>query len=132
MPHDRIHLYYRLFDVFVVPRIRDYASDYVTPIKPFEAMAAGRPVVMSDLPVTHEILGRDGERGLLAEPRSPESLAAAIRRLLDQRSFAAELAERGRAWVERERRWDRVLAGYDEIYSALGGEPAETNRKGRR
>lgn len=131
VPHERIHLYYRLFDVFVVPRIRDYASDYVTPIKPFEAMAAGRPVVMSDLPVTHEILGRDGERGLLAEPGSSESLAAAIGRLLDERSFAAELAERGRSWVERERRWDRVLAGYDEIYRALGGEPAENNRKGR-
>lgn len=123
VPHDRIHLYYRLFDVFVVPRIRDYASDYVTPIKPFEAMAAGRPVVMSDLPVTHEILGRDGERGLIADPGSPESLAAAIARLLDNRSLAAEIAERGRSWVERERGWDKVLAGYDEIYRALGGEP---------
>lgn len=120
-PHARIPLHYRLFDIFVVPRVRDFAGDHVTPLKPFEAMAAGRPVVMSALPVTHEIVGRDGERGRLAAPGDAESLARVIGELLDNPDQAAALADRGRAWVAAERGWDRLLARYDTIYRELGG-----------
>lgn len=123
VPHDSVHLYYALFDVFVVPRVRDYASDYVTPLKPYEAMAARVPIVMSELPVTGEILGGEGERGLRAPPGDHEALAARIATLLEDCALASAMAERARAWVARERRWSTLLAGYSEIYRALGGEP---------
>ena len=41
---------YRAIDIIVVPRTDDRVSRLVTPLKPFEAMAAGRPLVVSDVP----------------------------------------------------------------------------------
>ena len=41
--------YYALLDVFVIPRVDELAARLVTPLKPYEAMAAGRPLLVSDL-----------------------------------------------------------------------------------
>ena len=41
--HAEIQDYYRIIDLFIVPRKRDYASDLVTPLKPYEAMALEIP-----------------------------------------------------------------------------------------
>jgi len=119
IPHEKIAPYYAIYDVFVVTRINDYASDYVTPLKPFEAMAAGVPLVMSDLPVTTEIIGRSGERGLTAIPGSPEDIARAIRRLFFDPALARRIGEAGRDWVSRERNWDTLIRGYSNIYDML-------------
>lgn len=62
------------------------------------AMAAGVPVVASNVGGLPEIV-RDGETGLLAE-NDAGSIAAAIRRMLDDRPFAQACAERARRMVE--------------------------------
>ena len=80
--HQRIRGYYEAIDIFVVPRRADYAADYVTPLKPFEALALGRPLIMSDRPVAAEIVGNE-ERGLLFKTGDDEHLATTIVRLLD-------------------------------------------------
>ena len=69
------------------PSISIVAS--ISPIKLFEAMAAGRPIIASDLPTLREIL-RDGQNALLVDPADPDAWEGAIRRLQDQ----PELAER--------------------------------------
>ena len=50
VPHDDIEGYYRLIDMFVVPRTNDRGSRLVTPLKPYEAMAMARPIVVSAWP----------------------------------------------------------------------------------
>ena len=59
-----------------------------------EAMAAGVPVVASDIPGYDEVV-RDGVDGLLVPPRDPEALADAAARVLDDPRLAASLAAAG-------------------------------------
>ena len=49
----------------------------MSPLKVFEYMAAGKPVLASDIPALREIL-RDGETALLLPPGEPEAWAAAL------------------------------------------------------
>ena len=79
--------------VVVVPFLRSAMSErHTSPIKAFEAMGAGRPIVASDLPSTREVLS-DGRDALLVPPGDAQSLASAVRRLLEDRELATRLAQ---------------------------------------
>ncbi len=62
-----------------------------SPIKLFEYMASGTPVVASDLPALREIL-TDGANALLVTPGDPVALAHGLRRVLDDEALAERLA----------------------------------------
>jgi glycosyltransferase involved in cell wall biosynthesis len=62
-----------------------------------EAMAAGVPVVASDIPVFREVAG---EAAVFVEPRRPAAWAAAVNALSDDRR-RADVIERGRAQAAR-------------------------------
>jgi glycosyltransferase involved in cell wall biosynthesis len=63
---------------------------FTSPLKLFDYMAAGVPIVASDLPSLREVL-RDGENALLANAGDADAFAAAVRRLLADRSLADRL-----------------------------------------
>ncbi|MGH3386975.1 MAG: glycosyltransferase, partial [Nocardioidaceae bacterium] len=88
----------------------------VTPLKPFEAMAAGLPVVVSDLEALLEIIG-GGERGRAFRAGDAESLAETLVELYEDPGLRSELAERGRTWVVAERQWSANALAYAEIYA---------------
>ena len=69
---------------------------HTSPLKAFEAMAAGRPIVASDLPSSRELL-RHEQNALLVAPGSPAELAGALRRILEEADLARSLAERAYA-----------------------------------
>jgi len=104
VPHSEVPAMYALLDAFVVPRREERAARLVTPLKPFEAMAMARPLVVADLPALTEV-APDGVRSLAYPPEDAAALAVAIERLIDDSSLAARLGEAGRAWVTRERTW---------------------------
>jgi len=89
-PSDLPRLYRRL-DILLMPYQRKVGvqsgrSDtarWMSPMKMFEYMAAGRPIVASDLPALREVL-RHEENALLAPPDDPEAWIAALRRLAEQ------------------------------------------------
>jgi glycosyltransferase involved in cell wall biosynthesis len=89
-------------------------TDRVIPNKVFQALATGAPVITADTPGVRELL-TDQRDALLVE-RTPEALAAAVRRLAEDAAFAARLGRAGRATYEREaseetlgRRWIELL-----------------------
>lgn len=88
--------------VFVAPCVvgADGNADGL-PTVLLEAMAMGTPCVSTDVTGITEAV-RDGETGLVVAQRSPEAVAGAILRLLDDREEAARLARSARALVERE------------------------------
>ena len=118
VPHERVPDYYRLIDVFVVPRVRERAATYVTPLKPFEAMVLERPVVVSDLPALAEIVDAP-HRGLLFEPEDHVSLADVVQGLLQDPAERARLGRAGRDWVEAERQWKHNGPRYRTVFESV-------------
>jgi len=79
--------------VVAVPFLETAMTErHTSPLKVFEAMAAGRPIVASDLPSSRELL-RHGENALLVKPGSADALADALRRILEEAGLARRLAE---------------------------------------
>ncbi len=120
VPHAEVDAYYRLVDVFVYPRRSMRLTELVTPLKPLEAMAHGRLVAASDVGGHRELI-RDGETGTLFAPGDPEALAQSVLALLDDSEGRPGRLGAARAFVERERSWEAVVARYAPIYERLAG-----------
>ena len=117
---------FRTADVFLAPATGKESFGIVL----LEAMAAGAPIVASDIHGYKGVLRR-GEQGLLVPPREPKALAAATARLLADPALRATMSQSGRARAE-EFSWDRVTAKVEAYYgfvirrlAAAGGLPPD-------
>jgi glycosyltransferase involved in cell wall biosynthesis len=92
VPPTQVPLYQVAADVLVLPNSGREAisAPYASPLKLFEYMAAGRPIVASGLPSILEVL-TDGLDALLVEPDDPDALASGIRRILSSAELAVSL-----------------------------------------
>jgi glycosyltransferase involved in cell wall biosynthesis len=88
------------------------------PMVLLEALAAGRPVVAAAVDGIAEVV-TDRVHGLLVPPRDPAALAAALDEVLGKPSWAASLAEAGRARVLTDFTADAMAARYRELYVRL-------------
>ena len=79
-----------------------------------EAMAAGIPVVATDVPGIRDVV-RDGITGLLVPPNQPQKLAEAINRLIANSTLRNGLIEAATADVRERFSWDVVLPKYREL-----------------
>ena len=116
---DRIALL-KAFDAFVLPSSREGFPRCL-----LEAMAAGIPVVATDIPGCRAVV-RDGDTGLLFPPGSAPGLASALRRLLADERLRAALAARAQALVRRDFSAEAMAARYAELYGELAAR-----RRGR-
>jgi len=74
------------------------------PIKLFEYMSAGVPVVASDFPLWRQIV-EDSGCGLLVDPHDTTAIANAIEYLLTHSEHARQMGERGRKAIEHRYNW---------------------------
>ncbi|HMD44922.1 MAG TPA: glycosyltransferase family 4 protein [Acidimicrobiales bacterium] len=89
-----------------------------------EAMACGVPVVATTGGALPEVVGRDGETGILVAPDDPAALAAGITRLLDDPELAARIGAAGRQRVLGRFTWQVTARGTAECYETLmAGRP---------
>lgn len=84
-------------------------AQWMSPLKMFEYMAAGKAIVSSDLPVLREIL-EDGRNALLADPDAIDPWLAAIRRLAEDPGLRARLGENARRDALQNHTWERRAA----------------------
>jgi glycosyltransferase involved in cell wall biosynthesis len=118
VPHDQVASHYALLDAFVVPRRDERAARTVTPLKPYEALAMARPLVVADLPALTEIAEPD-TRGLSFAPGDASALAAVLERLIDNPELGRRMGEEGRAWVTRERSWAANGPRFRDVYNEV-------------
>ena len=98
VPPPRVPALLAAADVIVLPNSAqaEISARYTSPLKLFEAMAAERAIVASDLSSLREVL-RHEQNALLVRPDDPEALAAGLRRLLEDAALRARLAATARA-----------------------------------
>lgn len=105
-------------DVLVLPNRPSAISDrFTSPLKLFEYMAAGRPIVASDLPSIREVL-TDEHNALLAEAGNPQAFVAAIQRLKTDADLRERLARQALADV-REYTWAKRAERLEALFSGL-------------
>ena len=80
-----------------------------------EAMACGRPVVAADAGGTSELIGRDGEAGVLVPPGNPDALADALGALLADPERRSRLGAAARRRIETEFPLSRMIDGYERV-----------------
>ena len=97
VPQARVADALRRATVVAVPFLRTAMTErHTSPLKAFEAMAAGRAIVASDLPSTREVL-HHGQTAWLVPPGDAAALAAGLRHVLDDRALAESLARAAHA-----------------------------------
>ncbi|MBM6583908.1 glycosyltransferase [Microvirga sp. BT689] len=115
---DEILAYLSLAHAVALPRKAYRVCKIVSPLKPFEAMAMAKPVILTDLPVLREIV-RDGYTGLICQPEDPHDLARALRRLVDNPGLCRALGDAARRWVIEERSWSANAALLQDLHGQL-------------
>ncbi len=113
--HDAVLGMYSLIDVFVVPRLPFRVCEVVTPMKPYEAMATGRALVVSDVAALKEMI-IENVTGVSFRAGSEEALAAACLNLCRDREKRDRLGQQAARWVRRHRTWSSVTRAYLDAY----------------
>jgi phosphatidylinositol alpha-mannosyltransferase len=117
VPNEALPTYHRAADVFVSPATGSESFGIVL----VEAMAAGLPLVASDIAGYREVARHERE-GLLVAPSDPRALAAGVRRLLDDPVLAERLGANG-AQRARTFSWDRIIDRLEAAYAELAPVP---------
>ncbi len=119
IPHEEITDYYHAIDIFVVPRRRTRVTELVTPLKPFEALATGRTLVLSDLPALREIAADAGDRARTFIPGDAHDLARTLAEATESSDGSVRPDEASAAWVRRHRTWERNGTLCARVYQSL-------------
>jgi glycosyltransferase involved in cell wall biosynthesis len=105
--HHMVPLYLAASDLLVMPytsrmtiRGGTPAQDFTSPIKLFEYMASGRPIVATSIPSVSEIL-EDGVNAVLVPPDSADELERGINRALEDPALAERISRRAAEDVRR-------------------------------
>ena len=90
--HSKIPFYLKSADILVLPNKKDERISrlYTSPMKLFEYMASGRPIVASSLPSIKEVL--DHETSVLVKPDDPQALAEGIKIILQNNDLAEKIS----------------------------------------
>ncbi|HEX2057482.1 MAG TPA: glycosyltransferase family 4 protein [Actinomycetota bacterium] len=116
VPDERVASLYRGADVYCAPALGGESFGIVL----VEAMAAGAPVVCSDLPGFRAVAG---EAAFLVPPRAHRRLGAALRRVLEDPAKAETMRTAGRDVAARFD-WSRLVPRVEELYESARRAPS--------
>jgi len=121
IPHEHVQDYYSLIDIAPLPRKGHRVCELVSPLKPFEAMGAGKVVITSNVKALAEIID-DGHTGLIFEKDNSSDLAEKLESVILNEELRKSLGENARKWVVENHSWEIVSRGVTEVYQKLRDE----------
>lgn len=104
----RLAEYYRALDLVVIPRKPLRVCHLVTPIKPMDAVAHGKPLLVSDVEALREWAENSGSARVFPAGDS-EELAKEMHILLNDNQLRSTLCARGQQWL-KDNDWDKLIA----------------------
>ncbi len=116
--HDQVARYYSLMHICAYPRKGARVCEVVSPLKPFEAMAMQKAVVVSSVDALAEMV-REGETGLIHKKDNWEDLANSLHLLMRDSARMTDLGKSARSWVRENRTWDRIADRVDAAYKQI-------------
>ncbi len=110
MSEQELKAAYLSADIFVFPN-----NNQTWGLAVFEAMLAGCPVIVSSGSGASEIL-TDEENGLIVPPCTPEAIASALRRLMNDPDLLARLSMNGPVFVKEHLSWSRYAEAMERLF----------------
>ena len=115
--NDEISKAYNQVDVIINPRIKNYLTDNVTPIKPLEAMAYKKLVLTSDVGGMKELV-KNEFNGIVFNSDSYKEIKNVIVDVIN-RNDLDKIIENGYRYIKKERNWKVNAKKYNVIYQNL-------------
>jgi glycosyltransferase involved in cell wall biosynthesis len=111
VPHNELPPIYTAADIFILPSVIQEAF----PLVVLEAMACGKPVIVSDLPGVRSMID-DGRNGLLVQPGNLQDLVKKINILLESADKRRDYGNCGRLKVKQQYTWKNIIPQLENLY----------------
>lgn len=118
VPHEQVSAYYSIIDLLVYPRIKKRITDLVTPLKPLEAMAMEKPVLMSDVGGLIELVNVDGVAGIF-KAGDQKDLAGKCLSMCADKDTRINIGQKARQNIIKNWGWNHRAEQDVEIYDQL-------------
>ncbi len=118
IPHDEVEAYYSLIDIAPFPRKPQPVTEMVSPMKPLEAAAMEKAIVVSSVRALTDMI-TDGQNGLVFEKGNIEDFAEKLFKLVNDDDLRIQLGAQARKWVETERTWEKTASKFIESISII-------------
>lgn len=118
VPHDEIERYYSLMDVCPFPRLPVPVCEVVSPMKPLEAMAMAKCVVVSSVSGMSGMVEHN-RTGVVYQKGSNAALREALARVILDEGLRNRLGERAREYVLSNRTWTKMGRDVGKHYARV-------------
>ncbi|GGE75173.1 glycosyltransferase involved in cell wall biosynthesis [Paenalcaligenes hominis] len=133
VPFEQVPRYLSCMDILPIPRLSSAVTEMVSALKPLEAMAMGKALVLSDVSPHTTMAGPNGERARLFTKDSAKALSDALLALINSPEERKRLGQAARSWIESQRTWKHVsnrYAGFiEEVISDASSARASMTKR---
>lgn len=118
VPHDDVQDYYSIIDILVYPRISKRITELVTPLKPLEAMAMEKAVLVSNVGGLLELV-KEEQTGFVFNAGDVNDLAMKLVYMVKNQGLCQKIGRQARRQIVVDRDWSVIVRHYLEIYAKL-------------
>lgn len=118
IPHGDVPRYMAAADIAVVPYPKMDQENWLSPLKLFEYMSAGKAIVASSVGQVVDIV-QDSRNGLLIPPGDALAMASAIKRLIADGNLRAHLGQQARQDAVEKHSWDTYISRLEGVLNEL-------------
>jgi glycosyltransferase involved in cell wall biosynthesis len=105
-------------DIAIVPYPVMTTELWLSPLKLYEYMAAGKAIIASAIGQINNVI-RDGQNGLLVPPEDVSAMATAMQRLINDPGVRTQLSQNAREDAVRKHSWEQYISRLERVFEAV-------------